>query len=124
MTDPFETLPMRTKSVKQERELVKQWRKTKNPDLLVEVVMNNMRQAVNYARRICREQFEDGDLIGICYTSMLRQAKRYYPSSPINFFTFAKIGVRGDVNRNFKQLDTIRRAKRVAMPIGRRASTK
>lgn len=116
MNDAYATLPLKTIPPAQERDMVRKWRRTRDDALLAEVVMNNMRQAVLYARRICREQFQDDELISLCYGTMLRQAKRYDPNSPLDFFTFAKIGVRGDVNRHFKQLDTVRQSKRVTMP--------
>lgn len=97
----------------QERSCIRKWRRTKQETLLQQVVMNNLRQAVLYARRVCQDKFDDGELISLCYQTLMKKARRYNPGSELNFFTFAKIGVRGVVNRNFRQLDTIRHAKRV-----------
>jgi RNA polymerase sigma factor (sigma-70 family) len=116
MNEPFDTLPECTLTQDEERNLFREWRRTKNDEVLVKLVLNNMRQAVLYARRICREQFEDGELISVCYSAMLRQARRYNPNRRLSFFTFAKIGVRGDVNRYFRQLDTVKMSKRVSVP--------
>jgi RNA polymerase sigma factor (sigma-70 family) len=116
MISPFDTLPKATITTAAERDLAVKFRATGDESALEALVLNNMRQAVLYARRVCHDIFEDGELISVCYRALLRQAKRYDPSSRLAFFTFAKIGVRGDVNRHFRQLDTLKNSKRVHLP--------
>lgn len=84
--------------------------KRHKPEDIELLVMSTMREAVVYARRVCKEHFQDDELVSLCYASLLRMAKRYDPAKSSRFFVFAKIAVRGDVMRNFRKLDTVSNA--------------
>lgn len=78
-----------------------------SPKDLDKLVLHSMREAVTYARHICKGHIEDGELISICYDVLSRGAKRW-KTGWARFFAFCKPGVRGYVHRSWKSKNTVK----------------
>lgn len=83
-----------------------------------EAILGTMREALRYSRKCCRGQFEDGELISVCYDAMNAAAPKYNEKFGISFFAFAKQYIRGGLSKEFKKRDPHQEEKLEAAPEG------
>ena len=83
----------------QERSLAKR-NKTK-------LVLHTMREAFVYAKQCCRGGLPDDDIYSLSYAALVSAARRYKPAKG-RFFAYAKVFVRGQISREWRNLDTVK----------------
>lgn len=102
-TSLFEQLPERTTPVGEEHDLGE-----------VDLVMQNMREALLYTRECCGGKIPDDALVSLCYETMLKSAKIYKPGH-LRFFSYAKARLRGALKRYWSSLSIVRNGSTVAI---------
>lgn len=110
----FNELPEEKLTTEQEQALAKKIQAgNKIEENANQLAMSAMREAVVYARHVTRGLLQDDELISVCYTALLMNAKRFRPGM-IRFFSFAKPGVRGAFQRNWTKKDTVKHATTIS----------
>lgn len=82
----------------------------KDEDSLNELAMHSLREAFFYARR-CWPGVESGELLSVCFTSLLAAARNFRPGR-IRFFGFAKAHLRGALKKYARTQDVVKRGPR------------
>lgn len=101
--DPFPEV--RTLSRKDEIRLAKG-----NEDARGLLVMHYMREAFVYARRCCRQNIQDDELLSLCYASLQRALKNYDPKR--SFFNYARVFLRGDLAQYWRDKDVVKNSSK------------
>lgn len=106
MKNILENIPETKLTPEREQELATR----KDEDSLNELAMHSLREAFLYARR-CYPGLEDGELISVCFTSLLAAAKNFRPGR-IGFFGFAKASIRGALSKYLRTKHVVKRGPR------------
>ena len=94
--------PAHSLTIAQEISLIKRGRRT-------ELVLHTMREAFVYARQCCRASIPDDEIYSLCYTALTDAARVYKPErSTGKFFSYAKVSVRGQISRRWKQFEVVK----------------
>lgn len=100
----LESFPKEKLSQRQEQLLAR----SKSETSLNKLVICNMREAVRYGKAVCGNLLSESEIISVCYTTLLRHAKRFNPAYG-RFFAFAKAGIRGDLRRSWTTRNVVKR---------------
>lgn len=112
MSTAFNSLPTETLTPSDEAVLANDIAKWKREEDITKLVMANMREAVIYARKCCRETLDDGILISLCYRALMANAPRFKPGFRVRFLAFAKAGLRGELKHYWETLEPVRNARK------------
>lgn len=98
---------IRTLSREEEMRLAK----SKNEESRNTLILHYMREAFVYARRCCRQQIPEDELLSLCYAS-LQRAMKNYDSDRTSFFNYARVFLRGDIAQFWRDKDTVRNSSK------------
>lgn len=74
------------------------------------LVLHNLREAVPYTLRCCRNALSESEVLSVCYAALCKAAPNYRPGGPLRFFSYAKPYLRGELSRNWKTKDVVKSA--------------
>ncbi len=78
-----------------------------NDDAVNRLTLHSMREAVRYATKCCRGALREPELFSLCYAALMKAARNFKPDN-IRFFAYAKVYVRGELARYWKNADVVR----------------
>lgn len=81
---------------------------------LTSLVMSVMSEAVAYTIHCSKGNVSESEAISVCYETLMKNARRFQPGHNMRFIGFAKVGLRGSINRYFTSLKTVRNATEMA----------
>lgn len=80
----------------------------KSGSAVVKLVMLNMREALQYAWRVCNQRIPGDELVSICYRELTAGAFRYTQPERTRFFAFMKAGIRGSLKTYWNHQNTVK----------------
>jgi RNA polymerase sigma factor (sigma-70 family) len=113
MNSVFDSLPDIKLTSAEESALARDIQTFQREDDINALVMANMREAVIYTRKTSNGFLADDELVSICYTALVKNARRFKPDWQ-RFFAFSKAGLRGDVTSHIRDLDAVKKSKMIS----------
>lgn len=108
----LESLPKERLPEREEQDLARELVNVKNSaryrgKLKETLVMHGMLEAFYYARRCCRAALPADEIYSLCYSALCRAAENFKPRK-IRFFSYAKVFIRGEISREWKNKSLIK----------------
>ena len=74
-----------------------------------ELVMHSLCEAIPYLHTVSRGQVEQDELLSISYAALVKAVKNYKPGG-LRFFAYAKVYLRGELSRYWRDQDPVKNA--------------
>lgn len=108
----LESLPKERLPEREEQDLARELVNAKNSaryrgKLKETLVLHSMLEAFFYARRCCRAALPADEIYSLCYSALCRAAENFKPRK-IRFFSYAKVFIRGEISREWKNKSLIK----------------
>lgn len=109
---PFESLSHEKLTKEKEIKLaekIQKGSKRQSEAAVKALVLKSLREAVEYSRHLYHGLLEDSELMSVCYSALLANARRFNPRRG-RFLQFCKARLRGAIKRNWQVRDVVKNA--------------